>query len=148
MAFTFLWVLREKNHLRIYKSLYFPKPKMSACTLVFLTASSWHQLWLRRRLLPIKILKKYVLLCIVNNIGMYIKCLSICQLKHCYSSPENCDICENARLNSAQMRSNTVSNITSEVIAKITNHESQFITSLYIWKCLRLGWSLIYITLS
>ena len=43
--------------LDIYlKSLYFPKLILSACTLVFLTADNCHQWWLRRRLIPIKIL--------------------------------------------------------------------------------------------
>ena len=45
---------QRRHHLGIYKSLYFPKPKLSACTLNFLTAACWHQWWLRRRLIPIK----------------------------------------------------------------------------------------------
>ena len=35
------------TNLQIYK-LYFPKLKLSASTLVFLTAASWRQWWLRR----------------------------------------------------------------------------------------------------
>ena len=50
------------RQLGIYKKYIFPncrpktqKPKLSACILVFLTAASWHQWWLQRRLVDIPI---------------------------------------------------------------------------------------------
>ena len=48
---------KRRHYLGIYKSLYFSKPKLSACTLIFLSAAKETARCLQRRLVPIPIIK-------------------------------------------------------------------------------------------